>query len=218
MGVTVNFTRHENLQEKNGYWYAPRSCTNSCAPSDLKLDLEARPQNNHYASLVRNLKVAVVSNFTLESGCQLSQVPVAYSTWGALNEEASNVLVVCHALTGSSDIQDWWPSLLGSNPLLHNLLQPTRIALRIRISTDPGPADWGSLWTYVPGDDAQGRCEDTKTGPRRARRSSGGCGCWWFDGRTINSGVALVHAVGLCENNHPHFDLGLSERLGNIME
>jgi len=88
----------------------------------MAIDLEARPQNNHYASLVRNLKVAVVSNFTLESGCQLSQVPVAYSTWGALNEDASNVLVVCHALTGSSDIQDWWPSLLGPK----KALDPTR--------------------------------------------------------------------------------------------
>ena len=106
MGVTVNFARHENLREQNGYRYAPRSCTNRRAPSDLKLDLKAQRQNNYYANLVRNLKVAVVSNFTLESGCQLSQAPVAYSTWGALNEEASNVLVVCHALTGSSDIQD----------------------------------------------------------------------------------------------------------------
>lgn len=43
----------------------------------------------------------------------LHDVPVAYKAWGKLNAEATNVLVICHALTGSSDISDWWGPLLG---------------------------------------------------------------------------------------------------------
>lgn len=43
----------------------------------------------------------------------LHDVPVAYKTWGELNEARDNVMVICHALTGSSDVSDWWGPLLG---------------------------------------------------------------------------------------------------------
>lgn len=79
----------------------------------MAIDLDAQPERNYYANLVRNFKTAIVPDFTLESGQQLLQVPVAYSTWGALNEAADNVLVICHALTGSSDVEDWWKPLIG---------------------------------------------------------------------------------------------------------
>jgi homoserine O-acetyltransferase len=38
---------------------------------------------------------------------------VAYKTWGTLNKKRDNVLVLCHALTGSSDAEDWWRPLMG---------------------------------------------------------------------------------------------------------
>jgi homoserine O-acetyltransferase len=48
----------------------------------------------------------------------LKHVPVAYSTWGSLNETRDNILVVCHALTGSSDASDWWRPLMGAGKAL----------------------------------------------------------------------------------------------------
>ena len=51
--------------------------------------------------------VAVIPHFVLESGVALKDVPVAYKTWGKLNSARDNCLVICHALTGSADVEDW---------------------------------------------------------------------------------------------------------------
>lgn len=61
------------------------------------------------------MDIAVVPAFTLESGVTLKNVPVAYKTWGRLSAAADNAMVVCHALTGSSDVADWWGPLLGGD-------------------------------------------------------------------------------------------------------
>lgn len=47
--------------------------------------------------------------FTLECGVTLPSLTIAYDTFGAMNEQRSNVIWVCHALTANSDVADWWP-------------------------------------------------------------------------------------------------------------
>lgn len=49
--------------------------------------------------------------FELESGESLSSFQLKFTTVGNLNEERTNVVWVCHALTGSSDFTDWWGGL-----------------------------------------------------------------------------------------------------------
>jgi homoserine O-acetyltransferase len=49
----------------------------------------------------------------LESGVRLPGVEVAFRTWGRPNAGGDNAVLVCHALTGSADVDRWWEALLG---------------------------------------------------------------------------------------------------------
>jgi homoserine O-acetyltransferase len=60
--------------------------------------------------------------FTFEDGTTLRDVPVAYQTWGTLNAGGTNAVLACHALTGDTDVADWWGGLLGAD----RALDPTR--------------------------------------------------------------------------------------------
>ena len=60
-----------------------------------------------YAGLVDDQNTMIVPSFTLESGRILTDVPIAYKTWGRLNEAKDNVMIICHAFTGSADVEDW---------------------------------------------------------------------------------------------------------------
>lgn len=49
--------------------------------------------------------------FELESGNTLPGFQLRYTTLGRLNASRSNIVWVCHALTGSSDVTSWWSTL-----------------------------------------------------------------------------------------------------------
>lgn len=57
----------------------------------------------------------------LETGGHLPEVQIAYETWGTLNAEASNAVLVLHALTGDAHVAahtenptpGWWEDLVG---------------------------------------------------------------------------------------------------------
>ena len=57
--------------------------------------------------------------FALEGGGSLPGITVAYHTYGKLNEEESNVVWVCHALTANSDAAHWWPGVVGEKGPIH---------------------------------------------------------------------------------------------------
>lgn len=49
--------------------------------------------------------------FALESGAVLPQATLHYALYGKLNAARDNAVLVCHALTGSARVADWWPDL-----------------------------------------------------------------------------------------------------------
>lgn len=61
--------------------------------------------------------------FPLDGGGALAEVTVAYETWGELNADASNAVLVCHAWTGDSHVRGpsghghpsagWWEDAVG---------------------------------------------------------------------------------------------------------
>ena len=51
--------------------------------------------------------------FRLETGGALHSVTLHYALYGEMNARRDNVLLVCHALSGSARVADWWPQLFG---------------------------------------------------------------------------------------------------------
>ncbi|NOT60042.1 MAG: homoserine O-acetyltransferase, partial [Acidobacteria bacterium] len=57
----------------------------------------------------------VLTDFALASGERLPQVRLHYALYGKLNAARDNALLVCHALSGSARVADWWPQLFGAH-------------------------------------------------------------------------------------------------------
>lgn len=56
--------------------------------------------------------------FTTESGRTLPQPVVSYQTWGDLNETGDNAVLLCHALTGNTNANEWFSGLFGKGKTL----------------------------------------------------------------------------------------------------
>lgn len=65
-----------------------------------------------------------VGDVTVAAGTTIPAVRVAFQTWGTLNEQGTNAVYVCHALTGDSHVAGdagpghltagWWDGLVGT--------------------------------------------------------------------------------------------------------
>ncbi|KAI0158866.1 homoserine O-acetyltransferase [Pestalotiopsis sp. NC0098] len=83
------------------------------ASSQPRYERSRQQPENPFAGLIPDQEIAIIPSFTLESGVTLQNVPLAYTTRGKLSPNRDNAMVICHALTGSADVSDWWGPLLG---------------------------------------------------------------------------------------------------------
>ena len=74
-----------------------------------------------------DLKLTLQSPLVLQSGVTLSPVTLAYQTYGTLNAERSNCVLICHALTGDQYVagehpvtgkRGWWDDLVGPDKVI----------------------------------------------------------------------------------------------------
>jgi homoserine O-acetyltransferase len=121
-------------------------------PSLLPERITSQPENP-FSALIPNQTIAIIPSFTLESGAVLYNVPVAYSTRGTLSANRDNAMVICHALTGSADVADWWGPLLGGPGRAMDI---TRFYV-VCINSLGSPYGTASPVTYKDGDPSQGR-------------------------------------------------------------
>ena len=56
--------------------------------------------------------------FRLDAGGSLQPVSIRYAVYGELNERGDNAVLVCHALSGSARVADWWPEMFSTRPHL----------------------------------------------------------------------------------------------------
>ena len=54
-----------------------------------------------------------IGSLLLENGETLPDITIAYQTWGKLNADKSNAILINHAMTGWSDVTGWWPQMVG---------------------------------------------------------------------------------------------------------
>jgi homoserine O-acetyltransferase len=73
-------------------------------------------------SLPAHHHISFPEGLTLECGQHLAPVVVAYRTYGSLNAQRSNAVLVCHALTGDQYVAEahpvtgkagWWGNVVG---------------------------------------------------------------------------------------------------------
>jgi homoserine O-acetyltransferase/O-succinyltransferase len=85
--------------------------------SDDRSDVATEPLPGH------QVRLGIDTPLALDCGLEISDFPVAYQTYGKLNADKSNAIMVCHALTGDqfvaethplTDKPGWWDMLVGA--------------------------------------------------------------------------------------------------------
>jgi homoserine O-acetyltransferase/O-succinyltransferase len=89
----------------------------------------------------------------LESGRVLAQPTLHYAVYGRLNAARDNAVLICHALSGSARVGDWWPEIFAPGAVLsleHDFVLCINLLGSCYGSTGPGSVDPETGLVYGP--------------------------------------------------------------------
>ncbi|MGA9588115.1 MAG: homoserine O-acetyltransferase [Terracidiphilus sp.] len=89
----------------------------------------------------------------LESGRTLAQAALHYAVYGRLNAARDNAVLICHALSGSARVGDWWPEIFAPGAVLsleHDFVICINLLGSCYGSTGPGSVDPETGLVYGP--------------------------------------------------------------------
>jgi homoserine O-acetyltransferase len=116
---------------------------------------------------IGNRQFVSIGDVTLERGAVLPHVRIAYETYGTLNEDGSNAVLVVHALTGDSHLVGasgpghptggWWSGLVGPGKAIDTdkwfVVAPNMLGgcqgTTGPSSTAPDGVEWGSRFPFL---------------------------------------------------------------------
>ena len=88
----------------------------------------ALPQSTrHMAPEIASKSVTLSADLPLDSGQVLVDAQIAYETYGELNDDRSNAILICHALTGDQYVASnhpitgkpgWWERIVGAGKIV----------------------------------------------------------------------------------------------------
>jgi hypothetical protein len=82
---------------------------------------EKEPHFGPTALALKKNSSFTLPKFDLECGITLHSVNIVYKTWGTLNAERSNVVIICHPFMRCADVDKWSVHSSISQQKAHNL-------------------------------------------------------------------------------------------------
>jgi homoserine O-acetyltransferase len=188
-----------------------------------KTGTDAKPQRTPVPVPTYEGDFVLDEHLLLECGRTLAGITLHYAVYGRLNAARDNAVLVCHALSGSALVGEWWPEIFASGAVLsldHDFVICINMLGSCYGSTGPGAVDpetgeiYGSDFPLVSIRDnvrAQARLLDS-LGIRKLRLVLGGSigGMQALDWtilyperveRGLIIGVAPLSAMGLALNH-----------------
>ena len=97
-------------------------------------------------NIKEKIKTIVIDKpLKLDCGQTINKFPLAYETYGSLNENKDNAILVCHALTGDQFVtglnpitkkDGWWSFAVGPNDPMHPPITFAQIIKYLFVSID----------------------------------------------------------------------------------